>query len=60
MTLFRIRRWGTREWTQLEINDSNDDSSLEEEMAQRLRLVLSDSGLHAQECGEDGEWEDVE
>lgn len=59
MTLFRIRRWGTTAWTQVEINSDEEEDTMESETSSRVRDMLSDSGLHVQECDEEGNWEDV-
>lgn len=57
MTLFRIRRWGSAEWTQIEV--SGGDESTESEAAMNLRNLLGDGSMHAQECNDAGEWEDL-
>lgn len=58
MTLFRVRRYGSVDWTEIEVRDE-DGEGMESEISQRMRTMLSDTGLHAQECNEQGEWEDL-
>lgn len=57
MTLFRIRRWGSAEWTEIAVTGGAE--STESEIALALRLMLSDGSMHAQEATEQGEWEDL-
>lgn len=58
MTLFRVRAYGTADW--LTIALSGDAEELEETLAGQVRDALILDGLHAQEMGEEGNWEDLE
>jgi hypothetical protein len=59
MTLFRVRQYGQTDWTRITIS-SEEDSELEQELGDKVRDLLDIPGLHVQEMGESGEWEDVE
>lgn len=59
MTLFRIRAWGSSDWTEISVRSAGDESEIEEQAAEGIRESLLNSGLHCQEF-EDGDWEDLE
>lgn len=58
MTLFRLRRWGSEAWVQVEVRDP-EESGLEEEATNLVQTALTDTGYHVQICNEKGEWEDL-
>lgn len=62
MILFRIRRYGSSEWTELRILnslESEDDSDMEEDLSGRVESILDIDGLHVQRLSDEGKWEDL-
>ena len=57
MTSFRIRQWGSADWTQIDL--SGDDEEVGELMVEAVRDMLADNSLHVQELSEEGKWEDL-
>lgn len=60
MTLFRYRQWGSPDWIELSINDSGEDDFILQEIINRIREALRLAEIHAQECNDDGQWEDLD
>lgn len=59
MTLFRVRAYGSAEWTEISVRSMGDDGEIEEQAAEGIRASLEASGLHAQEFEPATGWEDL-
>lgn len=57
MTRYRARRWGSADW--IEVDVSGDDEEAEAAIAGDISSALWNTGMHVQELGEDGRWEDL-
>jgi hypothetical protein len=62
MILFRVRRYGQADWTEVSIRNSlgDDDSEVEEEIGKLIESVLVVDDMHCQSLNAEGEWEDLE
>ena len=63
MILFRVRQYGSADWTEVSVRSSletEDDSEMEETLADLIEDKLDQDGLHAQRLSEEGKWEDLE
>lgn len=58
MTSFRIRAWGSADWTVINLSSDEEDELLEG-LADHIRDFLCEKEAHVQEMGEDGRWEDL-
>lgn len=60
MTRYRVRLWGTTDWTQITIEAADeDDFGVEDVICARLEEQLENSGLHAQHWEPTVGWEDL-
>ena len=62
MTLFRIRTYGSAEWTLLSINtpgDEDEESEVADAVTQIVGSALDTSPFHVQKMNDEGDWEDV-
>lgn len=59
MTLFRYRRWGTPDWTEISISSDEDEDGVTEVIEGQIRDLLRAADMHAQECDGEGNWEDI-
>ena len=61
MTLYRVRQWGTADWTLISIaaGGEEDEAGLESVISSILGSALETSPLHVQFMNEEGEWEDL-
>jgi len=63
MILFRIRKYGSADWTEVSVRNElldSDEAELEEEIGDLIESVLTADDLHCQRLSPEGKWEDVE
>lgn len=63
MILFRVRQYGSAEWTEVSVRnglETDEDSAMEETIADLIEDKLDQDGLHAQRLSQEGVWEDLE
>ena len=63
MILFRIRQYGSAEWTEVSVRNSletDEDLDMEETVGRLVEAGLEQDGLHVQRLSEEGRWEDLE
>ena len=64
MILFRVRKYGSAEWTLISVNTPGIDEEEEDDMSATIAAVigsaLGTSSLHVQRMADEGDWEDIE
>jgi len=63
VTLFRIRKYGSADWTEVLVRNElldSDDQDLEEEISELIEAALEVDGLHCQRLSDECKWEDLE
>ena len=63
LILFRIRKYGSADWTEISVRNElldSDEAELEEEIGDLIESVLTVDDLHCQRLSSEGKWEDVE
>lgn len=63
MILFRVRQYGSADWTEISVRnslESDEDAGMEEAVAELIEDKLDQDGLHAQRLSQEGTWEDLE
>jgi hypothetical protein len=61
MSAFRVRQWGSADWTHISISGAaEEDDELQEFLAETVAESLLGTDLHVQRRTPLGEWEDLD